>query len=767
METGGSDEGAPWQRLRDVLGDLDLEPLAGAFLERVGAYDEGAFVVWLARHKHIQGSDVAAWAARARVDANDIDALLDTIEESDKGSGTTMRFSSSREHFELLTEVGRGGMGSVFVAKDGRLCRTIALKRLTESPGVDRARRFVREVQITAQLEHPHIVPVYSLELVDGEPVFAMKLVQGHSLDTVLRTTRRAYDDGESLDNTLSLGHRLEVFLKVCSAVAYAHSKGVLHRDIKPANVMLGPHDEIYLVDWGVAHVMRRNRAAEPVAVEEALSFDGVSLAVHDTHIGLSGTPAYMSPEQAGRSRMIAEPSDQYALGLLLYELVTLQMANRGESVQECLRNALNADIAAVKHLYREPIPRELAAIIKKATTRIPLDRYESVAAMADDIRSYQRGLPVQALPEGPLERVGRWLRRHRRWALGTLFPLAILVPALAMLSLSSSVSAQSGERMVERLADQLRGEIVDRVTTALGSYLEPVKLSVRENVDRVTSSGEGLTDHQRWADHFSAQLRRFADLQYVFVGVDDGRFMAVRRTSEGLQFETATATRRIDDDGSLGKVLKRHTDYDPRVRPWYVAARDAKAPRWPKPYVYRNQPTLFITHAHPIYGDGGQLRAVFASDRTLRQLDTFLQGLRIAKQGRAYIVDRSGCLVAASVPMPNRTACDDPKASTDPLIAATAKTLAKHPELAPNKVQTDTPFEFDLDGARQLVQLAPFADPHGIDWVIVVALPRSDLTQELDEQSRTAWVLGLGLILAALVMGLLIWFRVRDASTD
>ena len=137
--------------------------------------------------------------------------------------------------------------------------RRVALKQLELRPdaGADQRARFLREAQITAQLDHPHIVPVYGLELAPGgEPAYAMRLVQGKTFAELIEETRASFEDDKSPDEAHLLAQRLEHFLKVCDAVAYAHDKGVIHRDLKPANLMLGRHNEVYVMDWGICRLL-------------------------------------------------------------------------------------------------------------------------------------------------------------------------------------------------------------------------------------------------------------------------------------------------------------------------------------------------------------------------------------------------------------------------------------------------------------------------------------------------------------------------------
>jgi len=164
----------------------------------------------------------------------------------------------SSERFELQSVLGRGGMGTVFRAKQRELGRDVAFKQLDEDHADETRERFLREARITAQLDHPHIVPIYVLEVSpDSSTIgYAMKLVEGKTLRTLLRETVAAYKARQPIDEEHSLTTRLDHFLKICDAMAFAHAHGILHRDLKPANMMIGRFNEVYLMDWGVARAI-------------------------------------------------------------------------------------------------------------------------------------------------------------------------------------------------------------------------------------------------------------------------------------------------------------------------------------------------------------------------------------------------------------------------------------------------------------------------------------------------------------------------------
>jgi serine/threonine-protein kinase len=214
-------------------------------------------------------------------------------------------------------EIARGGMASIGVAFDQVLLRRVAVKHLRGQMDATGKQRFFDEARITAQLDHPNVVPVHDLALdpASGEPFFTMKLVEGHTLGQVIDEAHRHELTPERLHPIL------QILLKVCDAVAFAHSRGLVHRDLKPENVMVGTHGQVYVMDWGVARLVRRDSAlgrgagfgAEAGFVPRDLDADAII-----------GTPDYMAPEQAlGDARAIDERTDVFGLGGILYYLLT------------------------------------------------------------------------------------------------------------------------------------------------------------------------------------------------------------------------------------------------------------------------------------------------------------------------------------------------------------------------------------------------------------------------------------------------------------
>ncbi len=359
-------------------------------------------------------------------------------------------------HHRVVESIGEGGMGYVFNAWEDTLGRNVAFKQLKPNLRHDQEAmgRFLREARVTAQLSHPSIVPVYQLvKGVDGLPAYTMKIIEGETLASLILSVRKAHEKGEGLSESLSLDRRLEHFLKVCDAMAYAHSKGILHRDLKPNNIMIGPFGEVYVVDWGVARLLQE--AQDSLAP----SHGGEEFS---TRIGqLIGTPNYMSPEQArGAIHQMDGRSDLFALGAILFELVFLKKAFEGDNLVVVLNKVNMGDIAPMTPNYpkQEKIPSDLVAIIRKACALEIADRYASVQELAEDLRHFLRNEPIKAAPWSVFRRVGRFLARRR----AVLFALVVIFVSLGGGINFWYLSRQQEAKLEER---KEQAELLSRLT--------------------------------------------------------------------------------------------------------------------------------------------------------------------------------------------------------------------------------------------------------------------------------------------------------------
>ena len=273
--------------------------------------------------------------------------------------------------------LGSGGMSRVYRVRDETLGRIVAFKVLRPELAREDAalERFNEEARITAQLDHPNIPPVYALASDRKTTCFTMKLLEGQSLQQVIEGNEKGHVDG--------LFPALEVLVRVCDAVAFAHARGILHLDLKPANVMVGEFGQIYLVDWGLA----RRKAELPTKEAD----DGLT----------NGTPAYMAPEQAlGRNHALDERTDVFALGGMLYRLLTGRPPSVAGTADETLERAKTANIPSPDQIAPRgrALPRRLVAICLRALSADPARRYPSVAELKRDLEDFIRG--TARLPE-------------------------------------------------------------------------------------------------------------------------------------------------------------------------------------------------------------------------------------------------------------------------------------------------------------------------------------------------------------------------------
>jgi hypothetical protein len=335
------------------------------------------------------------------------------------------------ERYRLGAELGRGGMGRVVEAFDLQLGRTVALKEVLAKAGPGIAKRFVREVQLTARLEHPSIIPLYDAgATADGRPFYVMRRVSGRPLDQLMS---QATELGERL--TL-----LPALLAAIDAVGHAHRRGVIHRDLKPANILVGELGET----WGLAKVIGEadDRPGDQPGAVLAQASDSLR-----TQIGsVFGTPGFMAPEQA-RGEELDPRGDVYALGAILYQLLAGAPPHAGKSATEVIARTGSREVTPV-NVVAPGAPADLVAIVGKALAFAAAGRYPDAGALGEDVRRFLAGQLVAAHHYTRRQHVARFARRHRA-------PLA--VAALAMVAVAvlawTGVSQIRHERDVAEVA--------------------------------------------------------------------------------------------------------------------------------------------------------------------------------------------------------------------------------------------------------------------------------------------------------------------------
>jgi serine/threonine protein kinase len=361
------------------------------------------------------------------------------------------------ERYTLTRLHATGGIGRVWLARDSSLGRDVALKDLRPERAANPTvwGRFLREAQITGQLEHPGIVPVYELGRrgEDGQPFYTMRFVRGQTLREKIAAYHQRRASGAV--GALELRELVGAFVGVCNAIAFAHSKGFVHRDLKPANVVCGDFGEVMVLDWGLAKEMRPAQLG-PETTDASAPPSSPATPVEATLEGqVLGTPAYMAPEQAdGRIAAIDARTDVYGLGAILYELLTGRAPFSGASTEEVLSNVRTLAPDRPRACAAN-VPRALEAICMKALAKKPDERYPGAKALADDVMRVLADEPTAAYREPLSARAWRWARRRRLLVSSFVAALVVAVPILVagIVLLNQSESRERKARAQEEQA--------------------------------------------------------------------------------------------------------------------------------------------------------------------------------------------------------------------------------------------------------------------------------------------------------------------------
>lgn len=355
-------------------------------------------------------------------------------------------------HFEILDELGRGGMGVVYRARDLNTERIIALKVLQAHhlEVDDLVQRFRAEVRAVSSLDHPHVLPIHEVGEHEGIPFFSMKLTTGGSL---------AHNIGSYLGKPREAS---QLLAKVSRGVQHAHERGILHRDLKPGNILLDAAGEPYVCDFGLAKWLEDDKKLTMTAA-------------------VLGTPHYIAPEQALGSKGLTTAVDIYSLGAILYELLTGRPPFVGASVLETLVASQDKTPERPSSLARN-VPKDLETICLKALQHDPNNRYASARAFADDLEAWLTGRPIQARPVGAAEQLWRWAKRNPLPAV----LIGILLTVLVTTAIGSTYAAlrleQARKEAVDAQADALKEKQTaeNRLVQSLLSQAHATRVAAR-----------------------------------------------------------------------------------------------------------------------------------------------------------------------------------------------------------------------------------------------------------------------------------------------
>ena len=432
--------------------ELVLEDLGSAN----GVFIEGVQICLPTRVRPDQQVEIGSARLFIRLKAEASEMLAAALWDPDLGLAPVRALLEGKK-YKVQGTIGGGGMGVVHQARDLRVRRSVAMKVIKSNAQFSRENvlRFVDEAQLTGQLQHPNIVPVYELGLDEhGEVFYTMKFVKGITLDEVLRGIRKG---DESIIRKYPLAALLAVFQKICDGVAYAHSMGVVHRDLKPDNVMIGEYGEVLVMDWGLAKKIAHGVNDEQLS-DAPMEMPAPDMRGFQTLTGLIvGTPPYIAPEAArGELEQIDPRSDIYVLGGILYAILTLRPPYPGKEFAELIEqivsgkfahpSSFNQPIKATRtpeppkpdedgnlyilsHLPGKRVPEGLAAVVVKAMAYASADRYQTVAELQADVTAWQGGFAPKAERAGLKRQLFLWAARHKgNIALITFFGVVLVV---------------------------------------------------------------------------------------------------------------------------------------------------------------------------------------------------------------------------------------------------------------------------------------------------------------------------------------------------
>ena len=413
--------------------------------------------------------------------------------------------------YELLEEIGRGGQGVVFRARQKSLNRIVALKviRLGQWASKVHLKRFRLEAEAAARLEHPGIVPIHEVGERDGSCYFSMKFIEGGQLDEVVRRT------------PMSIRHAAELIAKVARTVHYAHEHGILHRDIKPGNILLDAKGEPHLTDFGLARLVESESSV--------------------THtLDVLGTPSYMAPEQAvGNNAAVSSVTDVYGLGAVLYQLLTGQPPFAGGATYETIKLLLDTEPRQPR-LLNPKIDRDLSTICLKCLEKDPKRRYPSALALAEDLERWLKHEPIQARHTGVFARGRKWVQRN---------------PTSALLAASLIALAAAAGWIV------WKSELIRRPLTT-GIAVLPFENLGEQKENSAFADGV--------QDDILTKLAKIADLKVISrTSVMDYRGKRnVRQIGDALRVSHVLegSARRSGDSDSLECAVDRHAHRHPRL---------------------------------------------------------------------------------------------------------------------------------------------------------------------------------------------------------
>ena len=429
---------------------------------------------------------------------NNMRSLLDMVDNKDSidiedRAPIFCSLSDGAERYKNFELIAKGGMKRVARVFDTKTNRHVAMAKLHEDATIDFYDSFIREARLTALLDHPNIISIFDIGIDQNMPYFTMELKSGETLESILQESP-----------TLPLTERLQIFIKICDAVSYAHSQDVIHLDLKPANIQVGKYGEVIVCDWGLGKVLN----GQEVGGENDDLLFNPDMLNHMTLSGsIKGTPGFMAPEQINNEWEKGQLSDIYSLGCILYYILTGTTPLSGSSVEEVIQKTVTQGGDSLrKNFPVQQLPISLEAVVLKALKLVPQDRYQSVESLSQEVTKFLNGYATQAENAGFPKEFELFYVRNRNACLSIFISLIIIVIGALYFIDSLNESRQKAEE-ARTLSEKNRKVAIqekERANELLSLYQTEKKWGsafIEENLEVIKSEVYKYSDRLTYDD--------------------------------------------------------------------------------------------------------------------------------------------------------------------------------------------------------------------------------------------------------------------------
>ena len=606
-----------------------------------------------------------------------------------------LKLQNVNDNYDLKDQVSEGAQGVIRTAFDKSLKRDIVVKSLKVDEVKEHAEKdaslFVSEARIMAQLDHPSIIPLYGLHCgAESKLHLAMKHIHGKTLHKYLKDIITLYkrEGIENFDEKRSISTRIEYLIKVCEAVEYAHCKGVIHRDLKPENIMIGNYGEVYVMDWGLACLMDS---------EEKTGSETAKGNIHSKN-SLIGTPCYIAPELI-KGEPCSRQSDIFSLGMILFDIVTLQRAAKGKTVNNVLKNIVKRNYSPFKHRFlKKKLSNDLKAIFEKAVSPSLSERYKSAQDMAEDLKLYLMREETVARPDNIFRKSVRAMINHKMITSVVILSVLLCLAASTIYSLRSqnilmreqaireamltnfqaSVS-QQGHKM-ERIFNNFSNQLANLAYQA-GSLLSESTAAKK----RTYLAKDYLKTSTAPPDYtYSSAYKQRISLEYPVLKLGKGvkltdelsrKIILLNPMFKHIMFESdpvlkGKKQKNIRDiiihrgvtlswvyiglkNGSIlcypgGDIYSQK--YDPRKRPWYKKALTKKGSvLWSEPYKDAFSSNIIMTCTKSIYDNRNNFQGVVGMDISLPYIQKRMFGNKSITGLKEYLLNKKTRIILSS----------------------------------------------------------------------------------------------------------------------